>query len=343
MRILRPCPHVIGFYDGRNDTPRRYAGDNWYDDGALRLGICSYAIVEGADAIVYDTHASVDHARAIRRALDHEGVTRITVVLSHWHADHIAGNAVFADCEIVACAATRDALAAHREDLENGTPPIDALVMPTTIFEDRCRMRVGSLEVELRQLDIHSADGTVVMLPGGVLLAGDTLEDPITYVVEPERLPIHLADLRRLRTWPLGRILPNHGSAGDHRRRRLRHPAHRRHDPLRGTALVDEDGRRGCVRGSVAVPRGGLRQGRDHLSSRLRRHPSTQHEPRPGTRRGKRRPERSPTTGRRERRSGPSVAAAAVRMARRLRRHQGPETARWPMTPPTPPTMASRL
>lgn len=213
MRILRPRPHVVGFYDGRDGEPRRYAETNWYDDGAMELGICSYAIVDGGEALVYDTHASIEQAWIVRRALEREGVRRMTVVLSHWHADHVAGNAVFADCEIVANAATRDALHAHRDDLKHGIPVIDPIVMPTTIFEGSHRIQIGALDLELRHLDIHSADATVVLLPGGTLLAGDTLEDPITYVAEPERLAIHLKDLRAMRGWAIEAILPNHGSA----------------------------------------------------------------------------------------------------------------------------------
>jgi glyoxylase-like metal-dependent hydrolase (beta-lactamase superfamily II) len=83
---------------------------------------------------------------------------------------------------------------------------------------------VGSLAVELLHLDIHSRDATVLHLPSrGLLLAGDTLEDTVTYVAEPDGLDRHLADLERLRAMPLECILPNHGdpdviAAGGYRR-----------------------------------------------------------------------------------------------------------------------------
>ncbi len=44
------------------------------------------------------------------------------------------------------------------------------------------------------------------------MLAGDTLEEPITYVAEPERLGVHVEELRRIREWGYPRILPNHGA-----------------------------------------------------------------------------------------------------------------------------------
>ena len=67
------------------------------DDGALSLGIASYAIVSGSAALVYDTHVSLEHARRIRALLEDDGARTFTVVLSHWHLDHVAGTAAFAD------------------------------------------------------------------------------------------------------------------------------------------------------------------------------------------------------------------------------------------------------
>jgi cyclase len=45
-----------------------------------------------------------------------------------------------------------------------------------------------------------------------MLLAGDTLEDSVTYVSEPESLETHLAELGRLRRLKPARIYPNHGN-----------------------------------------------------------------------------------------------------------------------------------
>ena len=216
LRTLEPHPNILAFYDGRVAGYRFAHGDNWVDDGALSLGIASYAIVDGAEALVYDTHVSLAHARAIRESLSARGVTKFTVVLSHWHLDHIAGNDVFADCEIIACAKTAAHLARHRNAIETGTydgpPAISPLVMPTRTFEDRLSLRIGNTDVELIEFDIHSDDGVVLWLPHTrLLLAGDTLEDSVTYVAEPENLSRHLPELDRLANLGATHILPNHG------------------------------------------------------------------------------------------------------------------------------------
>ena len=214
MRLVRPAPNVLGFYDGRIDGTRAWSdAPNWLDDGAYALGICTYAIVDGSQALVYDTHISLPHARFIRRTLEAMGVTSIRIVLSHWHDDHIAGNEVFQDCEMIANDLTVSALARNRAEIEGGNPPIMPLVLPNRTYAGKLSLMVGSVAVELHQVEIHSHDGSVLLMPDtGVLLAGDTLEDPITYVAEPERLAEHLIDLERMAGWNINRILPNHGS-----------------------------------------------------------------------------------------------------------------------------------
>lgn len=213
LRVLEPAPHVLAFYDGRVPGVRLHGTqENWLDDGAYALGIASYAVLDGDEALVYDTHVSLTHARIIRDTLERRGARRIRVVLSHWHDDHVAGNEVFADCEIIANRDTAALLTLHRARLEAGDPPICPLILPNLLFEQRLQLNIGSVPVELFHMDIHSRDGTVALLPGGLLLAGDTLEDPITYVDEPDRLAIHLAGLDRLAALGATRILPNHGA-----------------------------------------------------------------------------------------------------------------------------------
>ena len=219
LRVLRPAAEVYAFYDGRVDGYRFADGPNWVDDGALSLGIASYALVSGDSALVYDTHVSLEHARRIRGVLEADGVRSFTVVLSHWHLDHVAGTCAFADCEVVASERTAELLAASRGAIESGSlegpPAIDPLMLPTITFGDRLELELGELRLELLHTDIHSDDATVVWWPEHrLLLAGDTVEDTVTYVDDPAKLPIHRANLETLRRLRPKRILPNHGDPG---------------------------------------------------------------------------------------------------------------------------------
>ncbi|MEZ5926725.1 MAG: MBL fold metallo-hydrolase [Hyphomicrobiaceae bacterium] len=219
LRTSQPYPGVFAYFDGRLDGSRIYSDQpNWIDDGAYALGIASFAIVEGTQAVVYDAHLSVSHGEAIRRHLEGLGVREFRLVLSHHHIDHVSGNAAFADGEIIAHTLTEEAMRRDRPALEAGTydgpPAINPIVMPTTTFEGTKVLELGKRRLTLMHLDIHSLDGVGLMLEDErVLLAGDTLEDMITYVAEPERLEIHFTDLDRMTRLGISRILPNHGDA----------------------------------------------------------------------------------------------------------------------------------
>jgi cyclase len=216
FRVLRPYPHIFAFYDGRIPGYRFAEGPNWVDDGAISLGIASYAIVDDGEALIYDTHVSVAHAAFIRKTLEAEGVNCFIVVLSHWHLDHIAGTQVFADCPVIANRRTMALMEANRAAIEAGThhgaPAIKPLVMPTDLFEGHAHIHIGKLHIDLIEANIHSQDATVIWLGHDrILLAGDTLEDTVTYVAEPDAFDAHLADLDKLWSLDPAHILPNHG------------------------------------------------------------------------------------------------------------------------------------
>jgi cyclase len=210
-------PNIIAYYDGRVAGYRFMPEPNWVDDGAISLGIASYAIISSDQALIYDTHVSLEHARFIRADLESRGVKHITVLLSHWHLDHIAGNEVFADCEIISNAKTLAHMKQNQIGIEqasyHGLPAIKPLVMPNRTFEGEVDFRLGETDLKFIEANIHSDDASVVWIKSsGVLLAGDTMEDTITYVGEPQDFDIHLKDLDRLWTLQPKIILPNHGA-----------------------------------------------------------------------------------------------------------------------------------
>ncbi len=217
LRILQPHDGVFAYYDGRVADYRFLDGPNWVDDGAIALGIATYAIVSGSQALVYDTHVSLDHGAAIRAHLHGLGVRDFTVVYSHWHLDHVAGTGAFGDCPVIANSRTAQHLTQRRAAIEAGTqsgPPVIApLVLPTRTFDGQMELQLGTRKLVLIQANIHSDDATVLWLPEArILLAGDTVEDCVTYVGEPTDFATHLADLDRLAALGARHVLPDHGA-----------------------------------------------------------------------------------------------------------------------------------
>ena len=208
--------HLIYFFDGRR-TAERFAKDwNWYDDAAMKLGVGTYVIHQGDTAVVYDTFTSVAQAKWVRNYMEKMGVKKFSVVHSHWHLDHIAGDAAYDDSDVITTKATRDALFKQKTDIESGKlwglPAIKPTRIPNVTFVGKKAMSVGNIPFELRQINIHSIDQCVIYFPKDkILLSGDTLEDTLTYMVEVEGLPKHIKNLKKMRTWDVAKIYPNHG------------------------------------------------------------------------------------------------------------------------------------
>jgi glyoxylase-like metal-dependent hydrolase (beta-lactamase superfamily II) len=215
-KIFHINDHLTAFYDGRN-TDRISPDPNWVDDAANKLGVATYAIHEGDQAIVFDTFPTIAQAQWQRSTLESMGITRFTVVTSHWHNDHIAGNEVYADSEIIMTALGNQIMHDLEDDIEAGTtffgpPAINPLVFPTRTYSGSEVLNVGNVRVELHQINIHSPDETVIFLPEDrILLSGDTTEDTETFMVEYADLKIHARNLKEMRRWKFKTILPNHG------------------------------------------------------------------------------------------------------------------------------------
>jgi cyclase len=218
MRVFQINDHLICFYLGRPAQDLHRAGaPDWTQSGALDVGVATYVIHSGDQALVYDSFPSVAPARWVRDYLVKAGIRHFTLVNSHWHLDHVGGNAVYADTDRIATEAAMQQLVARRTAIEAGTewglPAIKPLVAPNIGITADTVFYVGGIRVDLRPVQIHSDDGLVIYLPADrILLAGDTLEDTVTFISEPEHVVAHYANMRKLKTWDIGRIYPNHGN-----------------------------------------------------------------------------------------------------------------------------------
>ncbi len=218
LRVMPINDHLTAFYQGRPEQASVKPGPkHWPDLGAIFVGDATYAVRQGDTALVYDTFTDTASAQWVRDYLAKAGVKHFMLVNSHWHLDHIGGNAVYADSPRFATDATRTKLLAKRAAIEAGTeegpPAITPLTVPDIGLTGATTVMIGTVRVLLRPEAIHSADGLVIELPDDkILLAGDTLEDTATFVAEPKSIPRQYRNLGAMRQWGFTKILPNHGN-----------------------------------------------------------------------------------------------------------------------------------
>jgi cyclase len=107
----------------------------------------------GGETLVFDTHVSLAAGRELRAAAEQLGPVR-TVVLSHWHGDHVYGAGAFdADVNVVATAGTAVLMR------ERTAPRIDAMkARPLEEFDGTPFAEIA--RTELQALELRLPDAT---------------------------------------------------------------------------------------------------------------------------------------------------------------------------------------
>lgn len=184
----------------------------------MRLGGGSYAIHKGKSAIVIDTMNSPGQAEWVKNYLHSKhSISKFTVIVSHWHLDHIAGNCLYRDRTIVGHTYTRKKILDNKNAIEAGTlwncPGFPA-VTPNITFEERLDLWLDDLKVELHEFTIHEPGHIAVILPDKrIMLAGDMLEDPIwIFNLEFAAPEIQLAEFERMMEMDIDKIFPVHSN-----------------------------------------------------------------------------------------------------------------------------------
>ena len=101
MHVLRPVGNLLGFYDGRGPASASRADRTGWTRG--RSPSAPAATPSSTPPRPSSTTPTCRRRTAPRsaRQLERRGA-RTRVALSHWHLDHVAGAAAFADCEVIA-------------------------------------------------------------------------------------------------------------------------------------------------------------------------------------------------------------------------------------------------
>jgi cyclase len=150
----------------------------------MRLGGGTHVIYRGDAAIVVDTMDLPGQGEWVKKHLqDKYAVNKFTVVNTHWHLDHIAGNHLYMNGPIVGHTDTRKIIVSNKDAIEAGTlwaHPGFPAVPPNVTFEGRMDLWLDDLKVEIHEFAIHCEGHLGVYLPDDkILLASDMLEDPI--------------------------------------------------------------------------------------------------------------------------------------------------------------------
>lgn len=220
VRTIQLADNFLCFYDGRSKAGEPMFGpddDNW-GQLDMNLGLCCYVLFQGKEAVVVDTMLTPEQAEYVRWRMEKLGVEKFTIINTHMDMDHTGGNAVFADCTIIALKGTHDALVKYKPLIEKGElwgpPGTNPLVLPNKLIEKDTDITLAGFELKLLRVDAHQEGGSLcVHIPAfRAVLVGDVAEDAAVFVNQPSGAREYISETGRLLKLDVDYVFPAHGN-----------------------------------------------------------------------------------------------------------------------------------
>jgi glyoxylase-like metal-dependent hydrolase (beta-lactamase superfamily II) len=138
------------------------------------------------------------------------------VINTHSHADHIFGDFLFPNANIIAHRLCRRAITKYAEKglsaAQEQNPELSSVVIrfPNIVFESELTLRLGSKTIQLVYMPGHTADSIAVLVKEDrVLFAGDIMR-PVPYIVWGD-VDQMMQSLQIIRDMNLENIVQGHG------------------------------------------------------------------------------------------------------------------------------------
>ncbi len=175
------------------------------------------AIVTNEGTVVVDTLPFPRETREMIEFLRAESRRGIRyVVNTHHHADHVYGNYLFEEADIVSSERCREVMRKSGEknlaEAKAQTPELGevTLRLPNIVFPDKMAIHLGDRVVRLMPLTGHTVDGIGVYVDGDkILFAGDAVM-PLPYIFWGDRTVLQ-ETLRAIKEMNLENIVQGHG------------------------------------------------------------------------------------------------------------------------------------
>jgi glyoxylase-like metal-dependent hydrolase (beta-lactamase superfamily II) len=176
------------------------------------------AIITNEGTVVIDTLPFPRETREMLEFLRAESPRGIRYVINtHHHADHVYGNFLFEEADIIASERCRELLRKSGEknlaEAKQQNPELLAEVkirLPNITFPDKMTLHLGDKVMRLLPLPGHTLDGIGVYIEGDkILFAGDAVM-PLPYIFWGDRVMLQ-DTLRAIKEMNLEHIVQGHG------------------------------------------------------------------------------------------------------------------------------------
>ncbi len=183
----------------------------------LYAQVTAGAIITSEGTVVIDTLPFPRETREMLEFLRAESKRGIRYVINtHHHADHIYGNYLFEEADIISGERCREVMRKSGEknlvEAKAQTPELAevTLRLPNISFPDKLTLHLGDRVMRLMPLPGHTLDGIGVYVEGDkILFAGDAVM-PLPYIFWGDRAVLQ-ETLRQIKQMNLENIVQGHG------------------------------------------------------------------------------------------------------------------------------------
>lgn len=179
--------------------------------------VTASAIVTNEGTVVIDTLPFPRETREMIAFLRSESKRGIRYVINtHGHADHVYGNYLFEEADIISGEKCREVMRKSGEknlaEAKTQTPELAevTLRLPNITFPDKMALHLGDRVLRLLPLPGHTLDGIGVYLEGDkILFSGDAVM-PVPYIFWGDRVILQ-DTLKQIKEMNLENIVQGHG------------------------------------------------------------------------------------------------------------------------------------
>jgi len=185
-----------------------------FTDKQARLGDTIVVIKdENQKALLIDT-AFPEYSQRVKEDLQGRGVTVTTLVLSHYHSDHVSGCPVFGDCEIYAGEQ-------YERNYNNCKvwEPGYTYVVPNRLVKDGDRLVFGTYDLEFLLAPGHSLCSLITRVTPEIIHVGDLIMNTwdglaaLPFITDGGDFMQHMESLEKIKQLNPGIMLLPHGGA----------------------------------------------------------------------------------------------------------------------------------
>jgi len=172
-------------------------------------------MVQDRRALLIDT-AFPEYSRRVKAELEEQGIEPKIIVLSHYHADHAGGCAVFPGCDIY--------VGENYELSYNNCrvfEPQYTFIAPTQLIREGDELVFGDFKLKFFHSPGHSPCGIITQVTGSILHVGDLImmtrdkKSSLPFISDGGNFAQHIESLERVKKLDPEKIVVPHGGVVD--------------------------------------------------------------------------------------------------------------------------------